>query len=117
MRARGVQAVAAGGVSWRTAFWAAMRLKRQEDKDPKAPLRSLTSGGAQTKPAFEEFLQGRLSCPQTGVQELRGDSPEIGISPMPPEMVVFGEIWGREEVSFISRPLLTTHEPPAQAEG
>lgn len=36
---------------------------------------------------------------------------------MPPEMVVFGEIWGKEEVSFISRPLLTTCEPPAQAEG
>ena len=32
------------------------RLKRQGDKDPKAPLRSLTSGSAQTKPAFGEIL-------------------------------------------------------------
>ena len=32
-------------------------------------------------------------------------------------MVVFGEIWGREEVSFVSWSLLTTREPPAQAEG
>lgn len=34
--------------------------------------------------AFEEVLQGRLSCPQIGVQELRGDSPETGISPITP---------------------------------
>ena len=84
MRARGVQAAAPGGVSWRTVCSGAMRLKRQEDKDSKAPLRSLTSGGAQKKPAFEEVLQGRFSCPQIGVQELRDDSPETGISPIAP---------------------------------
>lgn len=31
---------------------------------------------------------------------------------MPPEMVVFGEIWGVEEVSFISRPSLPPRAQP-----
>ena len=79
MRARGVQAVVPGGVSWRTACLGAMRLKRQEDKDSKAPLRSLTSGGAQKrllkKSCKEDSPVHREEFRSFGVIHLRQESP------------------------------------------
>lgn len=53
----GVQAVAVGSVM--RQHFHAMRLKRQEDKDPKASEKSDLWGCSDKNRSFEEFLQGK----------------------------------------------------------